>query len=207
MATSPPAPGRNARRAFLIGGAATALLLRRDRAAEPSARGDQLAKVELEQAARKVELCSSANAAGVGLRGEYFADEGCRGTPLLVRLDGSIDFDASLDWPKAQHGPRPRSVRWSGWVKPALAGAYRFHAGVAEARISVSRQPLAGAGVEPQAEIELAAGRFYPITVELDRIAAAGRIKLEWTAPHGARFAVPRALLYLPSEGVTTRRA
>ena len=24
--------------------------------------------------------------------------------------------------------------------------------------------------------------------------------RLEWTAPHGARFLVPRALLYLPTE-------
>ena len=198
------------RRAFLAGGTAGAalLLLRRDFARETPAPGHGLAQVELEQAARKVELCSSATAAGVGLRGEYFADAGCRGAALLVRLDAGIDFDAGLDWPADRRGPRPRSVRWTGWVKPAVTGAYRFHTGSAPARVLVSRQPLAGAGAGAQAQIELAAGRYYPITIELDHVdAAAGRIRLEWTAPHGARFAVPRALLYLPSEGVRTRPA
>lgn len=209
MAMLPDRP-RLTRRAFLAGGtaAAAALLLRRDLAREASAHGNELAQVELEQAARKVELCSSATAAGVGLRGEYFADEGCRGAPLLVRLDAGIDFDATLDWPADRRAQRPRSVRWTGWVKPAITGAYRFHTSAASARVLVSRQPLAGAGADAQAQIELAAGRYYPITIELGHVdAAAGRIRLEWTAPHGARFAVPRALLYLPSEGVTTRPA
>jgi hypothetical protein len=53
-----------------------------------------------------------------------------------------------------------------------------------------ARQPLAGPDAAP--DVELSAGRFYPILVEVDRIAAAdARIRLEWTAPHGARF--PRA--------------
>ncbi|WP_280152731.1 PA14 domain-containing protein [Piscinibacter sp. XHJ-5] len=208
MAMPPTQPGRIARRAFLVSGAAAALMLRRDRAIDTAPRGASLAQVELEQAARKVELCSSANAAGVGLRGEYFPEEGCRGVPLLVRLDSSIDFDASLDWPPDRAGERPLSVRWSGWIKPALAGRYRFHAGADHARVLVARQPMAGAGADAQAQIELAAGRYYPITVELDRIAGANnRIRLEWTAPHGARFAVPRALLYLPTDAVPARRA
>jgi hypothetical protein len=127
---------------------------------------------------------------------------------MLVRLDGGIDFDASLDWPGDRARHRPRSVRWSGWVKPAIAGRYRFHAGVADARILVSQQLLAGPAAEPQAGIDLDAGRFYPISVEVDRLApAAERIRLDWTAPHGARFAVPRALLYLPMDGIATARS
>ena len=206
-----PQEVRTSRRAFLSllagVGAGGALLLQRDGVASAATPTDQLAQAELEQAAQKAELCSSANAAGVGLRGEYFADERCRGTPMLVRLDGSIDFDASLDWP-VERRRRPRSVRWSGWVKPPLAGLYRFHAGVADARVLVSQQVLAGPDAEPQADIELAAGRFYPISVELNRIAPdANGIRLEWTAPHGARFLVPRALLYLPTDGIETARS
>jgi len=207
---------RIGRRGFLalagaggVAAAGGAFFVLRGGARAPEARPDDLAAVEARQAAHRAALCSSANVAGVGLRGEYFAAERCAGAPLLVRLDGGIDFDATLDWPAREQAGRPRSVRWSGWVKPAIAGAYRFHAGAGDAaRISVSQQPLAGAGAPADARIELAAGRFYPIVIELDRVASIeSRIRLEWTAPHGARFAVPRALLYLPMEGLQPSRS
>ncbi|HEX6707041.1 MAG TPA: PA14 domain-containing protein [Albitalea sp.] len=188
------------RRAFLAiaAGAGATLLLQRDVGGLRRASSNHLAEAELEHAAQRAALCSSANVAGVGLRGEYFADEGCRGPALLIRQDATIDFDASLDWPAERRDQRPRSVRWTGWVKPPLPGRYRFHPGTSEAQVQVSRQRVAG----PDADdgIELAAGRFYPIAIELDRIApGAADVRLEWTAPHGARFLVPRALLYLPT--------
>ena len=189
------------RRAFLgLGtGAAALLLVQRDGVRAIASAPTDLARIEFAHAAQKAALCSAANVAGVGLRGEYFAAERCAGTPLLVRLDAAVDFDASHDWPGAQ-AERPRSVRWSGWVKPALGGRYRFHGGVNEARIVVARQVLAGRDASAQADIELAAGRFYPIGIEIARLSTdTGRIRLEWTAPHGGRFAVPRALLYEPT--------
>jgi hypothetical protein len=190
------------RRAFLLAcsGAGAALLLSRD-ALPPRRAGTRgHLQAELELAAEKAALCSSANVAGVGLRGEYFAEEGCGGAPLLVRQDGTVDFDDSLDWPAQQNDRRPRSVRWSGWVKAPLPGRYRFHAGVARAAVKVSREPVAGPGADASAAVELAAGRFYPISIVLNRLEPGeGRIRLEWTAPHGARFVVPRALLYLPT--------
>jgi hypothetical protein len=190
---------RWSRRAFLAGSAA--VLVRRDGSDATPAPAHDLAALEARQAAARAELCSGANAAGVGLRGEYFAAERCAGAPVVVRLDGAIDFDGSFDLP----GPAPRSVRWSGWVRPPLSGHYRFHAGPADARIVVARQPLGGPDAAPG--VELSAGRFYPILVELDRVALANaRVRLEWTAPHGARFLVPRALLYLPTEGLVPAR-
>jgi len=196
---------KTSRRTFLAfaGSVGVGLLVQRDGVHAGTHRPGDLAAVEARLAAQRAELCSGKNAAGVGLRGEYFASEGCAGAPLLVRLDTAIDFDATLDWPGERRDARPRSVRWSGWVKPPIAGRYRFHAGVSAARIVVARQSLAGPDAPAQADIELAAGRFYPIAMEVDRVAAVdSRIRLEWTAPHGARFAVPRALLYLPTEGL-----
>jgi hypothetical protein len=148
-------------------------------------------------------LCSGAVAAGVGLLGEYFPFEDWRGTPVLVRLDGSIDLDAPDDGPLDRTTPAARSVRWTGWVKPPMSGRYRFHADVPGARVLVSRRLVGGADAQP--DIELAAGRFYPITVEVSRITPgkeAARVRLDWTPPHGVRFAVPRALLYAPAESV-----
>ena len=164
------------------------------------------AEAELQRAAERAAMCTSANVAGVGLRGEYYASERWGGRPLLTRTDGEIDFDASFDWPAAER-QRPLSVRWTGWIKPPLTGRYRFHTNVPGARILVSRQLVAGA--DAQGDIEMAAGRFYPITVELstvEELGSSARLRLEWTAPHGARFVVPRALLYMPTDAVATTR-
>ncbi|HEX6364123.1 MAG TPA: hypothetical protein VFZ93_14295, partial [Albitalea sp.] len=121
------------RRTFLAfaGSLGAGLLAARDSAFADAGRPADLAALEARQAEQRAALCSGKNAAGVGLRGEYFAGEGCTGAPLLVRLDGAIDFDAALGWPGERGHERPRSVRWSGWVKPPIAGRWRFHAGAA----------------------------------------------------------------------------
>lgn len=158
---------------------------------------------DLLSAEQRANLCTSANAVGVGLRGEYFAGEAGQGEPLLMRVDSPVDFDASLDWPAHLADRRPQSARWSGWIKPPLTGAYRFHADAPGLRISVAKQVVAGQGAVPNAPIELTAGRFYPILMELSDVGPGmGRVRLEWTAPHGARYLVPRSLLFLPTESV-----
>lgn len=153
---------------------------------------------------QRSEMCSGANVVGVGLRGEYFAQPGWKGEPLLTRVDTTIDFVSSLEWPQELAGQLPQSVRWSGWIKAPTNGKYRFHAVPANARVTVSRVPLqAGPDSTPADALELVAGRFYPITVEIETLdPKALPIRLEWTAPHGARYVIPRALLNLPTETV-----
>lgn len=165
-----------------------------------------LSQVEVERADWRAQLCSGANAVGVGLRGEYFARTGWRGDPLLVRTDATLEFDGGLDWPAGQAGT-PRSARWSGWVRAPLTGRYRFHAEPAGVSIEVAGQRLAGPEVTADTPIELAAGRFYPVVVAWDRIdPQAGWMRLQWTAPHGARFTIPRNALFLPTETVAAPR-
>lgn len=165
------------------------------------------AEAELQRAAAQVDLCSTDNAKGVGLRGVYFEHAVGQGQPLLVRTDGTVDFDTSFDWPAAgPGGRRPASARWNGWVKPMVSGPYRFHADQPTASVTVAHQALAGAGASPGATIELAAGRFYPIALEVKRLDRVnGRLRLEWTTPYGSRFVVPQALLFMPSESVAPR--
>ena len=158
---------------------------------------------EMQRAAARAALCSSSNAKGEGLRGSYFHQVLDQGKPVLVRTDGVIDFDASFDWPGLTPGPRPVSARWQGWVKPMVSGRYKFHADQPTANITVARQLMTGPRAQANASIELVAGRFYPITMEvrrLDRIN--GRLRLEWTTPYGARFVIPRALLFMPMDRV-----
>ncbi|HUP08754.1 MAG TPA: PA14 domain-containing protein [Caldimonas sp.] len=153
------------------------------------------------------DLCSARNAVGVGLHGDYFAEPEWHGARLLSRTDPSVDFDASLDWPP--NTPAPRSVRWQGWVKAPIAGIYRFHVDGAPAHVIVARQEAVVADGRVSVPVRLEAGRFYPITIEIARLDAhpRGPLALTWTAPHGARYVVPRALLFLPTETAGTRAA
>jgi hypothetical protein len=202
---SPSVSRLSRRRALLAGAGAVTTLLssRSEQAAAATATPSALAAAELRNAAERGELCSALNATGTGLRGEYFARDPKRGAPVLVRVDATIDFDSSLDWPAQLADRRPVSARWTGWVKPPIAGRYRFHAGLADARVVVARQVLVGEGAATDPAIEMAAGRFYTITVEASRLdAMSGRLQLEWTAPFGARYVVPRALLFVPNEDV-----
>jgi hypothetical protein len=197
------------RRAFQgsCAGATFLLLFRQDIASGTSASHvPDLRALELAQdSARRNVLCSPSNALGVGLRGEYFDEVNWQGARLLTRVDPVVDFDASLDWP-AGEARRPLSARWTGWIKAPISGSYRFHVDASGARVVVALQTLSGEGAPPAAEIKLDAGRFYPVSIEIARlgIPAGKRVTLEWTAPYGARFLVPRALLHLPTETAST---
>ena len=147
--------------------------------------------------------CSDRNAKGVGLQADYFADAGLQGARLLSRIDPTVEYDAQRDWPAAGPAARPRSARWEGWIKAPLSGRFRFHAEPA-ATVRVSDQRMAGLGAAPDAAIELTAGRFYPIVMTAELSDAVGA-RLEWTAPHGVRYVIPRALLFLPSPKAASR--
>ena len=188
--------------------AGIAAYARRDTALAPPSprRVDVSSAAELATASRLADLCSGQNAVGVGLRGEYFSAENWLGPLALTRIDSVIDFDPTLDWPAGRSASPPRSVRWAGWVKAPIDGRYRFHFDAPGARISVAGQSLAEPGAASGVAVNLHAGRFYPISLELPRVAALQkRISLEWTAPHGVRFIVPQAMLHLPTDTVMAK--
>jgi hypothetical protein len=161
---------------------------------------------ELLRAAERADLCMTTNAVGVGLRGEYFAEADLRGTPVLVRVDELVDFDRTIQQPGEAGTQRVQSARWTGWIKAPISGQYRFHADAPGMRVMVSRNLVAGEGAPPDAKVDLAAGRFYPVEMAVSQITDSdARMRLEWTAPHGARYVVPRSLLQLPTDTVPAR--
>jgi hypothetical protein len=198
------------RRAFVIGALSAGavslgvLALTRQRRSEAEQAAEAAIAADVLGAAVQVERCNGRNAIGVGLLGEYFARAGFQGEMLVSRVDPTVDFDADLNWPADSQPKQARSVRWRGWIKPPLQGVYRFHGGgVSDARIEVAGVKLAGAGAAPDAHIEMVAGRFYEILFEVPALPTDGsRVRLEWTVPHGARYLVPRPLLFLPTESV-----
>lgn len=195
------------RRSFIVAaiGIGAVLSLRRDVVElNPAAPSTDRMAAELVRAADRAGICSAANAVGVGLRGEYFSEPSSRGQAVLVRVDDVVDFDASMEWPTSI-AARPVSVRWSGWIKAPLSGLYRFHADAPNMRMLVARNLVAGVGAAPDVKVDLAAGRFYPIEIIVSQLTDSDtRIRLEWTAPHGVRYVVPKALLHLPTETMAT---
>jgi PA14 domain len=174
---------------------------------EGGASADGFAASELRRAAERGQTCSPTTASGVGLRGEYFGSAYWQGVAMGPRTEGPIDFDAASDFAKGSAREHARSARWTGWIKAPISGSYRFHSDDPGLQVLVARTRLAGDGAAADAQIELAAGRFYPVVVMVGRISAAhSRIRLEWTAPHGARYVVPRSLLFPPSDTVAGPR-
>lgn len=161
---------------------------------------------ELLRAAERADLCMSTNAVGVGLRGEYFTQADLRGTPVLVRIDELVDFDHTIQQLAEAGTQKVQSARWTGWIKAPISGQYRFHADAPGMRVMVARNLVAGDGASPDVKVDLAAGRFYPVEMTVSQITNTdARMRLEWTAPHGARYVVPRSLLQLPSDTVSAR--
>lgn len=160
---------------------------------------------ELARSAERADLCMASNAKGVGLRGEYFTNSSPGSLPVLVRIDEVIDFDQEIAFAAGSEAAPLVAVRWSGWLKAPLSGRYRFHADAPGMKVVVARQAMAGTGAQVDASMELAAGRFYPIEVTVNPYSAStAHVRLEWTAPHGARYVIPRALLHLPTDTVTS---
>lgn len=199
------------RRSFILAVAAggAILALRRDvlRPTQDEPARDRMA-AELLRAAERANICTAANAVGVGLRGEYFSETSLRGTKRIVRVDDVVDFDRSIKGPAGVVSQTVSSVRWSGWIKAPLSGKYLFHADAPNMRIMVAHKAVAGGDAPEAQKVDLDAGRFYPIEIVVNQLTDSdARIRLEWTAPHGARYVVPKALLHLPTEAVAIPKA
>ena len=61
-----------------------------------------------------------------GLRGEYFSNMDCSGTPALVRLDEKIDFDWGSGSPDTTLPADQFSIRWRGTLIPPATRTYRL---------------------------------------------------------------------------------
>lgn len=158
---------------------------------------------DLGDAARLSTLCSSANAIGVGLQGEYFATENWLGRPSAVRTDTTVEFDTPSTLSNACGLEHIGSVRWTGWIKAHVAGRFRFDGGSPQVRIFVSNIILSGPQTTSASNIQLSAGRYYPVRVEVNRISSGQQpIYLRWTVPYGAHYVIPRQLLFLPTDSV-----
>ena len=151
---------------------------------------------EKAMAERNMQLCSASNSAGVGLAADYFGSDKFTEPPIFSRIDGPVVLDPLEDW----KGNRPSAVRWRGWIKPPLSGIYSFHMEHSGVEIKLSQTTIVSNITSYSEPVSLTAGRYYPIIIEATLLSTLSQVAgLEWTAPHGMKFLIPKSLLYIPN--------
>ncbi len=126
------------------------------------------------------------NAGVIGLTGEYYASRMFEDEPLFTRVDVVIDFQWGRE-SRAFVDAIPAGARWSGFLVPPLDGVYRlgFDAGIG-ARLYLDGKLILEKTAWNQtinvAEVELEAGRIYPIRFE-SPVSHNGVSRLLWSVP------------------------
>jgi beta-glucosidase len=125
----------------------------------------------------------------MGLAGAYYTGQGMEGEPALVRVDPVVD----LSWP----GASPLtggwgdafSVRWDGFLVPPVAGTYRLGVnGYNDCDLYLDDQLVARywgnhhAGLDT-AEVDLEAGRLYPLRLDYVSRHLDPQVQLLWAVP------------------------
>ncbi len=172
---------------------------------EQTSRLKQLQTAQQEIARLNGNVCTDTTAPLIGLRGEYFAGAQWAAPLMLTRIDRVLDFSGDFGLTQANLSDTsvkmqsPGSVRWKGWLKPFMSGIYRFHVTPASARVTLAKQVMTGPEANPPT-LQLSAGRYYPILVEIPEVLVGQGFRLEWTLPHGTRGTIPQASLIQPND-------
>jgi len=131
-----------------------------------------------------------ASGSGHGLTAEYFASPDLSGTPVITRVDPTVQVTGD---PPGLSGTW--SARWTGTFTPTVSGLQRFSfSGSGIARLYIdNRLVLSSANQLNIVAVDLPAGRAVPIRVEY--VAKSGfaglfpvSLKLGWSAPNPAQW-------------------
>ncbi|MFP6872347.1 MAG: PA14 domain-containing protein [Verrucomicrobiales bacterium] len=131
-----------------------------------------------------------------GLRGSYFRGIYLQGS-AVSRVDRSIDFPWTGRELAAGLGVHNYSVRWEGELEAPISGKVTFHTvtndGVrlwvgGQKRIDVWKGRNA---TEHRAELQMVAGRRYPLKMEYFQAEGTAEARLFWSGPGLPRQVVP----------------
>jgi beta-glucosidase len=136
-----------------------------------------------------------------GLKAEYFNNRNLEGTPLLTRLDSTINSNWATFKPGEKITRLPEtdfSIRWTGALTPALSGqhilsvrgddGYRLWL---DDKLLIDNWTLHAAETR-QARVHLEAGRAYRIKLEYFQGGGGAEVSFHWGTP--AADAAKRAL-------------
>lgn len=136
----------------------------------------------------------------LGLTGRYYAGDEPSGTPIMERVDKTIN----ADWRSRPPVSGSFNVEWTGSIVPPQAGAYTLEV-VADGpvRVQLDGQWLDLSQAKPNVQLDLARG-LHPITIRF----RGNSISLNWTVPGGQRQTIPSSSLIAlgwPEHGLVGR--
>jgi len=150
-----------------------------------------------------------------GLQAVYYNGISLSGTPLLTRVDTSINFELTYSKQPLVLSPAPGivpedlfSVRWTGQIQPLYSETYTFYTlsddGI---RLWVNGVQLVDdwmnqGATEKSGSITLVAGQKYDIVVEYYENTGEAVAKLYWSSASTPKTLVPSSQLF-PSGSVT----
>jgi beta-glucosidase len=124
-----------------------------------------------------------------GMNAEYFANKNLEGTPVLKRVDETVNFDWGMLSPGTGVPADNFSARWTGKVVPTVSGKYRFGA-IADdgVRIYLDGKVIAEDWTEHApttvtAEVTLEAGKSYDVKMEYYESKIGAVARLVWQPP------------------------
>jgi beta-glucosidase len=130
-----------------------------------------------------------------GLRAEYFSNKDLKGSPVLMRVDPTIDFSWSAGAPDKTLRPDSFSVRWTGTVTAMKSGPHTLQT-ISDDGV---RLWLGGTlliddwsdhGAHPRsASVDLVAGRAYDLRIEYYENTGDALMKLGWRSADEALLA------------------
>jgi hypothetical protein len=140
-----------------------------------------------------------------GLTAEYWDDITTNGTPILVRIDPTVNFDWGSNSPDARMGSDAFEVRWTGTVTPSYTETYTFYTTSDDGvRLWVNGQQLVDnwtdhSATENQGSVALQAGHAYDLRMEMYDRTGAAVAKLAWSSASQAKGPIPAAALQPPA--------
>jgi endoglucanase len=148
---------------------------------------------------------------GAGLTGNYYLGTALAGTPVLTRVDPTINFNFAGGSPAANIPADGFSIRWEGQVEARSNEAYTFCVTHDDgARLFVNNVLVVDnwtdhAAIEDCGTINLALGTRYPIRMEFYESSGDASASLAWSTPLGlAKQIIPTTQLFpigpLPSD-------
>ncbi len=150
-------------------------------------------------------LNSSVVGRGTGLTGHYWTTQlrTTNGTPTLVRVDATVNFDWGNGSPDPSISVDQFTALWTGQVQPEFNETYTFYTYTDDGvRLWVNNQLIINQWVD-QGPTEwtgtatnLAAGRRYDIKMAYYENGGGAVAQLSWSSPSTAKAIIPQSQLY-----------
>ena len=156
--------------------------------------------------ASAVFVNSASLGSGTGLTGSYYSNQTSAnpytGSPTLVRVDPTINFNWDFVPPDPSIGLTNYTVRWIGSVQPQFNETYTFYATADDGvRLWVNGQELVNGWVDEsattyQGSIPLVAQQLYNIEMDYYQDGGYAVAQLAWASPSTPQAIIPQTQLY-----------